>query len=60
MHDHFGNFTDPFTLDDANTVETQIADNDYAVDLIAQTVAQCPGDILSAAGLERSGKQLNA
>lgn len=42
MHDHFGNFSDPFTLDGVNTVETQIADNDYAVGLIAQTVAHSP------------------
>jgi len=42
MHDHFGNFTDPFTLDGVNTVETQIADNDYAVGLIAETVAHSP------------------
>jgi hypothetical protein len=40
MHDHFGNFTDPLTLDGVNTVETQIADNDYAVGLIAETVAK--------------------
>jgi YVTN family beta-propeller protein len=42
MHDHFGSFTDPFTLDGVNTVETQIADNDYAVGLVAETVAQSP------------------
>lgn len=42
MHDHFGSFTDPYTLDGVNTVETQIADNDYAVGLVAQTVSQSP------------------
>jgi YVTN family beta-propeller protein len=40
MHDHFGSFTDPHTLDGVNTVETQIADNDYAVGLVAQIVSQ--------------------
>ena len=42
MHDHFGSFTDPNTLDGVDTAETQIADNDYAVGLVAQTVAQSP------------------
>ena len=42
MHDHFGNFTDPLTLDGVNTVETQIADNDYAVGLVAEAVAHSP------------------
>jgi len=42
MHDHFGSFTDPHTLDGVNTVETQIADNDYAVGLVAQIVSHSP------------------
>jgi DNA-binding beta-propeller fold protein YncE len=42
MHDHFGSFTDPYTLDGVNTVETQIADNDYAVGLVAQIVSHSP------------------
>ena len=37
MHDHFGNFsTASFGV---NTPELQIADNDYAVGLVAQTIA---------------------
>ncbi len=40
MHDHFGNFsTASFGV---NTPELQIADNDYAVGLVAQTIAQSP------------------
>ncbi len=42
MHDHFGSFTDPETLDGVDTVDTQIADNDYAVGLVAQIVSQSP------------------
>jgi DNA-binding beta-propeller fold protein YncE len=36
-HDHFGNFSD--AIDGVNTVETQMADNDYAIGLIAEKVA---------------------
>lgn len=40
MHDHFGNFdTASFGV---NTPELQIADNDYAVGLVAQTIAHSP------------------
>jgi YVTN family beta-propeller protein len=36
-HDHFGSFKD--AIDGLNTVETQIADNDYALGLVAEKVA---------------------
>jgi DNA-binding beta-propeller fold protein YncE len=36
-HDHFGNFAT--ALDGVNTVETQMADNDYAVGLLVEKVA---------------------
>lgn len=36
-HDHFGDFDQ--ALDGVNTVETQMADNDYALGLIAERVA---------------------
>ena len=36
-HDHFGNFTT--AIDGVNTVETQMADNDYAVGLLVEKVA---------------------
>lgn len=40
MHDHFGNFdTASFGV---NTPELQIADNDYSVGLVAQTIAHSP------------------
>ena len=38
--DHFGEFAD--AIDGANTVETEMADNDYAVGLVLQTVANSP------------------
>ena len=37
MHDHFGNFTT--ALNGVNTPELQMADNDYAVGLLIETVA---------------------
>jgi YVTN family beta-propeller protein len=37
-HDHFGNFTT--AIDGVNTVETQMADNDYAVGLLVQKVSE--------------------
>ncbi len=37
MHDHFGNFTT--AIDGVNTPELQIADNDYAVGSVIETVA---------------------
>ena len=40
MHDHMGNFTT--AIDGFTTPETQQADNDYAVGLVAQAVAQSP------------------
>jgi YVTN family beta-propeller protein len=40
MHDHFGNFS--VALNGVNTPELQIADNDYAVGLLIQTVANSP------------------
>jgi hypothetical protein len=40
MHDHMGNFDT--SIDGVNTPETQQADNDYAVGLIAQKVAGSP------------------
>lgn len=36
-HDHFGQFG--ASIDKVNTVETQMADNDYAIGLVAQKVA---------------------
>jgi len=39
-HDHTGRFTD--AIDGVNTVEKELADNDYAVGLVLQTVAQSP------------------
>ncbi len=46
MHDHMGTFST--ALDGVNTPELQQADNDYAVGLVAQTVANSPdrGDTL--------------
>ncbi|MFM9829784.1 MAG: bifunctional YncE family protein/alkaline phosphatase family protein [Sphingomonas sp.] len=37
-HDHFGDFDK--ALDGVNTVETQMADNDYAIGLVVERVAQ--------------------
>jgi len=39
-HDHFGNLGASTVLDKVNTVETQIADNDYALGMLVQKVAQ--------------------
>ncbi len=39
-HDHFGNFTT--AIDGVNTVETQMADNDYAIGLLVEKVARSP------------------
>ena len=39
-HDHTGNFGKG--LDGVNTVETEIADNDYAVGLVVQKIARSP------------------
>lgn len=39
-HDHFGNLGSNTVLDDVNTIETQISDNDYALALLVQKVAQ--------------------
>jgi YVTN family beta-propeller protein len=39
-HDHFGNFST--AIDGVNTVETQMADNDYAVGLLIEKVANSP------------------
>ncbi|HZZ67041.1 MAG TPA: hypothetical protein VFE18_02610 [Phenylobacterium sp.] len=39
-HDHTGNFGKG--LDKVDTVETELADNDYAVGLVVQTVAESP------------------
>jgi hypothetical protein len=39
-HDHFGSFAT--AIDGVNTVEKEIADNDYAVGLIVQAVAHSP------------------
>jgi DNA-binding beta-propeller fold protein YncE len=39
-HDHFGSFAR--AIDGVNTVETQMADNDYALGLLVQKVAQSP------------------
>lgn len=37
-HDHFGDFDD--AVDGVNTVETQMADNDFAVGLVAERIAR--------------------
>ena len=37
-NDHFGNFAD--AIDGVNTVETQMADNDYALGVLVETVAK--------------------
>jgi YVTN family beta-propeller protein len=37
MHDHFGNYST--AIDGVNTPELQIADNDYAVGLLVETIA---------------------
>jgi len=39
-HDHFGNFAT--AIDGVNTPDTQMADNDYAVGLLVQKVAESP------------------
>jgi DNA-binding beta-propeller fold protein YncE len=39
-HDHFGNFNS--AIDGVNTVETQMADNDYAIGLLVEKVANSP------------------
>jgi DNA-binding beta-propeller fold protein YncE len=39
-HDHFGNFKD--AIDGVNTVETMMADNDYALGLVAEKIAHSP------------------
>jgi len=39
-HDHFGSFGD--AIDGVNTVETEMADNDYAIGLIVQKIANSP------------------
>jgi DNA-binding beta-propeller fold protein YncE len=39
-HDHFGNFKT--AIDGVNTVETEMADNDYAVGMVMETVAKSP------------------
>jgi len=39
-HDHFGNFGT--AIDGVNTVETQMADNDYALGLLVEKVARSP------------------
>ncbi len=39
-HDHFGSFKD--AIDGIDTVETQMADNDYAFGLVAEAVAKGP------------------
>ncbi|HEV2388868.1 MAG TPA: hypothetical protein VGS20_16620 [Candidatus Acidoferrales bacterium] len=39
-HDHFGSFAT--AIDGVNTVETEIADNDYAIGMIVQQVAHSP------------------
>jgi DNA-binding beta-propeller fold protein YncE len=38
-HDHFGNLGASTVLDGVNTIETQMADNDYAFGLLVQKVA---------------------
>ena len=40
MHDHMGNFS--AAINGVNTPELQVADNDYAVGLVAQAVANSP------------------
>ena len=40
MHDHMGNFTQ--AIDGIDTPETQVADNDYAVGRLIETVANSP------------------
>jgi DNA-binding beta-propeller fold protein YncE len=37
-HDHFGNFKE--AIDGVNTVETQIADNDYAVGMLVEKISR--------------------
>ena len=39
-HDHFGDFSK--AMDGVNTVETEFADNDYAIGLIVQKIANSP------------------
>ena len=39
-HDHFGNLGASTVLDGVNTIETQMADNDYALGLLVQKVAK--------------------
>jgi DNA-binding beta-propeller fold protein YncE len=39
-HDHFGNLGADTVLDGVNTIETQMADNDYALALLVQKVAR--------------------
>jgi len=39
-HDHFGSFA--LAIDGVNTVETEMADNDYAVGLVLEAVANSP------------------
>ncbi|HWZ44610.1 MAG TPA: bifunctional YncE family protein/alkaline phosphatase family protein [Candidatus Saccharimonadales bacterium] len=39
-HDHFGGFKD--AIDKVNTVETQMADNDYALGLLVEKIAHSP------------------
>lgn len=39
-HDHFGNLGASTVLNGVNTIETQMADNDYALGLLVQKVAQ--------------------
>jgi DNA-binding beta-propeller fold protein YncE len=39
-HDHFGLFAG--SIDGVNTVETQMADNDYAIGQVVQTIASSP------------------
>ena len=38
-HDHFGNVGASTVLDGVNTIETQMADNDYALGLLVQKIA---------------------
>lgn len=39
-HDHFGQFAQ--AIDGVNTIETQMADNDYAIGSIVETIAKSP------------------
>ena len=39
-HDHFGDFKQ--AIDGVNTVETEMADNDYAVGMVMETLAKSP------------------